>query len=71
MYMVRKRFMYWHIPATSKIHLSRDRNASYCFVPARLVKAARKLDNYIVERLRNRLATPLSKRSISVHRLTK
>ena len=65
MYMVRKRFMYWHIPATTKLHLSRERNACYCFAPARLVKTVKQPVNFIVNRLINDLVTPISKRRIS------
>ena len=66
MYMVRKRFMYWHIPATTKLHLSRDRNACYCFSPARLVKAEKKPGKFIIERLISELVTPISKRKASI-----
>ena len=66
MYMVRKRFMYWHIPATTKLHLSRDSNACYCFVPARLVTTKKQPGNYIVERLITVLVKPVAERKISV-----
>lgn len=64
MYMVRKRFMYWYVPATTKIHLNHDKSASYCFVSARSAKKAVQPVNYIVERMTNILTTPLMKRMI-------
>lgn len=64
MYVVRKRFMYWYIPGTTKVHLSRDRNPLQCFSPARLVKKVKQPVNYIVDRLISDLATPISKRRI-------
>ena len=39
MYLVRKRFMYWQVPATTRVRLERDPSRGiYCFYPARLVK---------------------------------
>lgn len=47
MYMVRKRFMYWHIPATTEVRLDPRGEGVYCFVPAKLVKVANVVMKYI------------------------
>ena len=66
MYMVRKRFMYFNVPTTTKLHLNRGGNGCYCFSPARLVKKAEKrAGNYIVERLLNVLIKPMTERKIT------
>ena len=37
MYLVRKKFMYWQVPSTTKVLLGDNKQRPYCFVPARLV----------------------------------
>lgn len=69
MYMVRKRFMYWHIPTTTKVHLSLGKNASYCFIPARLATSVKDPVNYIAERLINILTTPISERKVKLRKI--
>ena len=39
MYLVRKRFMYWQVPAVSRVRLVRAPSQGiYCFYPVKLVK---------------------------------
>ena len=48
MYLVRKRFMYWQVPAVTRVRLVRDPSLGiYCFYPAKLVK----LMKQVVKRL--------------------
>ncbi|WP_422132983.1 hypothetical protein [Endozoicomonas sp. ALD040] len=47
MNIVRQRFMYWHIPSTTRVVLKRERNEGYCFYPLKRVKQVRSSVRYI------------------------
>ncbi|MET4695603.1 hypothetical protein [Endozoicomonas lisbonensis] len=49
MYLVRKRFLYWQVPAVTRVFLERDPSQGiYCFYPARLIRKVRKAVKYLV-----------------------
>ena len=49
MYLVRKRFMYWQVPAVTRVFLERDPSKGiYCFYPARLIRLAKKAVKFLV-----------------------
>ncbi|MGI9276888.1 MAG: hypothetical protein ACR2PT_18835 [Endozoicomonas sp.] len=57
MYLVRKKFMYWQVPATTKIHFNSERQGNYCFVPARLVSKLEKA----LKRIGSMFSQPVAK----------
>ncbi|WP_062260677.1 hypothetical protein [Endozoicomonas arenosclerae] len=64
MYMIRKRFMYWHVPASSRITLKRERGEVYCFFPAKLVKKLKSAVNYIVSQIHDPVAKTIRDRKV-------
>ena len=69
MYMVRKRFMYWQVPTTTKLHIRREEGEAYCFIPARLIKRVQKPKSYIVQRLLVEYSALLQDRQIRPYSL--
>lgn len=66
MYMVRKRFMYWQIPSTTKVHIRLDNNEVVCFAPAKRVKKINKRGNFIVQRLLTEYSRHLRDRRVTL-----
>ena len=67
MFMVRKRFMYWQVPTTTRVHIRRQQGEAYCFIPSRLVRQAQKSGNYMVQRLLTEYSLSLSDRQVCRH----
>ncbi len=66
MYIARKQFLYWHIPATTRVYLNTQphRQAAYCFVPAKLVTKVAAPKSRIFPRLLSESAKCLAVRGI-------
>ncbi|AMO57661.1 hypothetical protein GZ77_13945 [Endozoicomonas montiporae] len=67
MYLVRKRFMYWQVPAVTRVCLERDPSQGiYCFYPARLIKMVKKVVNVLVLKHYPPVGKTLRDRSITI-----
>ncbi|WP_252179317.1 hypothetical protein [Endozoicomonas sp. 4G] len=66
MYMVRKRFMYWHIPPTCRITLKRERGEVYCFYPVKRVKRQQNVIKYILRVFHDPIAKTIRDREVEL-----
>lgn len=67
MYLVRKRFIYWQVPATTRVRLERDPSQGvYCFYPAKLVKLLKTVSRRLVLNKYPSVAKTIRDRNIGI-----
>lgn len=65
-YSKRKQYMYWYVPATTRIDLDSNRSVIYCFseLPRKVRSALRRKKKYLIFKEINEFSTSIVEREV-------